>query len=1065
MAKTNFRALNLHAPKPLTPEQRAFVDRVVAQHIERTRGSKELTQEHRAILADWKHTLSFWSQFKEAKYPIVSARSDGPRFWDVDGNEYIDLAIGMGVNFFGHRAPFLHDALRRQMDEGLELGTQSDLTGKVARLIHELTGCERVTFSNTGTEAVMVAIRLARAATKRNKLVIFRESYHGIFDGVLAAEEEGRIVPVGLGTPASMIEDVVILEYGAQESLDAIAQLDGLAAVLVEPVQSRNPDLQPQGFLKKLRKLTREREVALIFDEMITGFRIHPGGAQAWFGIDADIAVYGKIVGGGMPVGVIAGKAKFLDYIDGGFWEYGDRSGPQSDMIYFGGTFGRNPATMATAYAALEHMKAAGPQLQADVAERTARFCDALNRTFEREQIPLRAKHFASQWRLVPLGDGDHAQPIELELLWLLLMQRGVYTWERRICFFSTEHRDAEVAYVLDAIRESITEIRAAGFAFRIDEYTPRQFALPSSTQRRQYALAQRPGGQLPYHLPQALWIDGPLDVERLEECFREVIARHESLRSSFVMIDGELLLRRTAEPRFSIERHECDEAHIDEFARTVLQPFDMTAAPLMRVAVIRTAPERHLLLADAHHIVADGLSFNVIASEIMAAYEGRALPPVKYDFRECLALEETVSPDDEAFWRAQLAGELPVLDLPADHARPAERDFRGDHVLTSIDAGTTQRLKELARTTRTSLYMLLLAAYDVLLHRLTLQDDLLVGGVVSGRQDPRRAEAVGMFVNTVVFRARTDRNTPFRDLLEAVRRNCLDVYNHQNFPFEKMAQLNTSRPHDRNALFDTLLSYENATERAFRIRDLRFTAHPFRLPASMFDLSLEVIEEEGALHLDFAYATSLFTRQTIVRWSGYFARILAAILEDPDRPLGDIEIIGQSERAFLTEFNDTSAAYPSESLIDLFEAQVTRTPDNIAVVFEEKELTYRELDQRATDVAYALRERGLGRGDLAGIFLDRSERTVIAILGILKAGATYVPLDLDYPEERTAFMIEDSGCRVVITTRETAERLPESGRALAVEFEELITPHPPFGHLLPSRGEKGFPTDQPKGG
>ena len=435
-SKTNFRALNLHAPKPLTPEQRAFVDRVVAQHIDRTRGSKALTQEHRAILADWKHTLSFWSQFKEAKYPIVSARSEGPRFWDVDGNEYIDLAIGMGVNFFGHRAPFLHDALHRQMSEGLELGTQSDLTGEVARLIHELTGCERVTFSNTGTEAVMVAIRLARAATKRNKIVLFRDSYHGIFDGVLAAEEEGRIVPIGVGTPPSMVEDVIILDYGARESLDAIARIDDLAAVLVEPVQSRNPDLQPQGFLKKLRRLTRERCVALIFDEMITGFRIHPGGAQAWFGIDADIAVYGKIAGGGLPIGVIAGKAKFLDYIDGGYWEYGDRSGPQSDMIYFGGTFGRNPATMATAHAALSALKEAGPRLQAEVSAQTTRFCDALNWYFEREQFPLRAKHFASQFRLVPLGDADHAQPIELELLWLLLMQRGVYTWERRICFF-----------------------------------------------------------------------------------------------------------------------------------------------------------------------------------------------------------------------------------------------------------------------------------------------------------------------------------------------------------------------------------------------------------------------------------------------------------------------------------------------------------------------------------------------------------------------------------------------------------------------------------------------------
>jgi len=239
------------------------------------------------------------------------------------------------------------------MAAGLELGTQSKLTGAAALLLHELTGNERVTFSNTGSEVVMVAIRLARAVTGRPKIVIFKHSYHGIFDGVLAADDDGVIVPVGIGTPQAMIEDVMVLDYDSPESLRIIEDnADVIAGVLVEPVQSRNPDLQPQGFLKKLRRITAAAGTALIFDEMINGFRILPGGAQAWFGIAADIALYGKIVGGGMPVGVIAGKARFLDYIDGGAWAYGDRSGPQSPMIYFGGTFCRNPATMATTISA-----------------------------------------------------------------------------------------------------------------------------------------------------------------------------------------------------------------------------------------------------------------------------------------------------------------------------------------------------------------------------------------------------------------------------------------------------------------------------------------------------------------------------------------------------------------------------------------------------------------------------------------------------------------------------------------------------------------------------------------
>lgn len=1043
ISSVNFRGLNLRGSRALTQQQRRFADEVVARHVARTKSSRELTEKHRAVLADWKHTLSFWGQLKEAKYPIVSARSEGPRFWDLDGNEYIDIAIGMGVHFFGHKPRFIEQALARQMDEGLELGTQCDLTGEVAQLIHELTGVERVAFSNTGTEAVMVAIRLARAATGRNKIVLFRNSYHGIFDGVLAAEEDGEIVPVGLGTPRGMIEDVIVLDYGAPASIEAIAAQAGqLAAVLVEPVQSRNPDLQPQGFLKKLRRITAESGVALIFDEMITGFRIAPGGAQAWFGVEADIAAYGKIVGGGLPIGVIAGKARFLDYIDGGQWRYGDDSGPHSDMIYFGGTFGRNPVTMAAAHAALVHMKEQGLALQADATARTTAFCDALNYWFERERVPLRARHFASQWRIVGLGDFDTFQPIEMELLWLLLMAKGVYTWERRICFFSAVHGEAEIAHVFDAIKDSIREIRAAGFAFETEVYEPRQFAAPSSTQRRQYALSQREGGQLAYHLPQAFWIDGPLDIDRLEDCFREVIRRHESLRTGYALIDGDLTLKTEAEPRFSIERLECEEGAESALIEGLLRPFDLAQPLLLRVAAIRVAPHRHLLVADAHHIAVDGLSFNLIAQEIMALYEGRPLAAPGYDFRACLALQDEAAAGEkgarlEAFWKEQLAGDLPALNLPADHPRPPQHDFRGDHVAAEIEADLTRKLKALAKQNGASLYMVLLAAYNTLLHRLTLQEDVLVGGPASGRGDSRLARAVGMFVNTVVFRNRPTAATPFRTFLEEVKRNAVAVYDHQDYPFESMARLNSSRPAGRNALFDTMLSYENADSRAFTIKDLRFTQRDVHLPAAMFDLGLDVIEENETLHLDFSYATSLFARESVVRWAGYFRRILLEALRDPDCPLGDMEIVGAEERALVEAFNATAASYPAEeTLVTLFERQAAATPDNVAVVCGDIRLTYRELNARANRVAHFLRERrGVRPGDFAAFFLDRSEWVIVAILGILKSGATYVPLDPGYPPDRTEFMVRDSAARVILTRDSLAGRLPAACRELAADL------------------------------
>lgn len=1041
--KTNIAAIrniNLSASGPLTDTQRAFIADLVARYAARTATSKALTQQSRAVLADWKHSLSFWGQLKEAKYPIVSARAEGPRFWDVDGNEYIDIAMGMGVHFFGHKPEPIHNALRHELDHGLDLGTQTALAGQAALLLHELTGVERVAFSNTGTEAVMVAVRLARAVTGRNRIVIFKNGYHGIFDGVLATEQDGDVTPVGIGTPNGMVQDVTILAYDAQESLDAIAAMgDQLAAVLVEPVQSRTPDLQPQGFLARLRRITAQSGIALIFDEMITGFRIHPGGAQAYFGVQADIVTYGKIVGGGLPIGVIAGTARFLDAIDGGVWDYGDRSGPGAAMIYFGGTFCRNPATMAATVAALTMLKNSGPALQEGVTARTTEFCDTLNCWLEREGVPLRAGHFASQWRLVPVGGGDF-QPLELELLFLYLLSQGIYVWERRINFFSAAHGEAEIARVLSVIKEGVRRIRAAGFAFAIESFPNPQFGTPSSPQRRLFTLSQRAGGQLPYHLPQGFWIDGPLDIDRLEDGFRAVIRRHPSLRTGFALIEGELVTNCLREPRFSIERHQGDMAAAEAVINTLLRPFDLARPPLLRVAVVSLSENRHLLLLDAHHIAVDGISFTIICTELMALYQGQALPPVSYDLSRCLALQAEAGnfaqgEADALYWREVLAEDLPLLDLPLDFPRPAAPDFSGGHVALTIEPPATRRLKDLARKNGASLYIVLLAAFEVLIHRLTGQEDILVGGAVSGRRRPELTEAVGMFVNTIVFRDKPRGDLPFREFLAAVRQTCLAAYDHQDYPFENMVTLNSTRPPNRHALFDVMLSYENAGSREFDLPGLRFTRRDILAPAAMFDLHLDIIEESGVLSLDLRYASALFSHETATRFAGYFERIIAEILDDPDRPLGRIPLLDPRELARIDATNETAASFPADAtLVGLFEEQAAAHPDRIAVVAEAETLTYGELADRAATIARTLSAKYHVRpGDRVGILLNRSPLVIACQLGIQKVGAAYVPLDTQAPEALLDNIITDSGCALVLTAGALTERLPATARTVDV--------------------------------
>ncbi|MDF5719770.1 MAG: aspartate aminotransferase family protein [Rhizonema sp. PD37] len=468
-----------------------YLEAFTARYNKRTKTSKQLAQTYRPVITSTLGPIGFSFTLKELCYPIVVKRSLGSKVWDVDGNEYVDLMMGLGVNLFGHNPPFIKAALQEQLEEGIQIGLQLELTGKVAELICELTGMERVYFSTTGTEAVMAAIRLARTVTGRNKIVLFSDSYHGHFDGTLVTTQtvDGIqcTVPITPGIPQNIGEDYLVLDYGNPQSLDAIkAHKHELAAVLVEPVQSRRPDLQPKEFLLQLRQITKELEIALIFDEMITGFRVHPGGAQAWFGLKADIVTYGKIVGGGMPIGIIAGSAAYVDRIDGGMWNYGDTSEPEVETTYLAGTFRRHPLAMAAAHAALKHLKNQGSTLQQQLNQRMSQLVETLNTYFEEEEVPLRLRNFSSWFSPAFVGNfssSEYANPSELrELFYYHLLHRGVMLGGPG-GFLSTAHTDEDINYIIQAFKDSVRELRKGGFLAPIAPHLMKGFSLETREQ------------------------------------------------------------------------------------------------------------------------------------------------------------------------------------------------------------------------------------------------------------------------------------------------------------------------------------------------------------------------------------------------------------------------------------------------------------------------------------------------------------------------------------------------------------------------------------------------------
>ena len=466
----------------LTPAQQDFLNQFTRRYTQKTSASKAYSQQHRAHMADPRVVSGFTPLLKELTYPLVVDRSAGSRLWDLDGNEYVDALNGFGSSLFGHQPEFVKTALHAQIERGYEVGPQHALAGEVCQLLCELTGHERAALCNTGSEAVLGALRMARTVTGRSLVVAFSNSYHGINDEVVVrGTRQLQSRPAASGILPEAVQNMLILDYGTDESLRIIRErAPELAAVLVEPIQSRRPDFQPIEFLKEVRRLTTAAGTALIFDEIITGFRLHPGGAQGAFGIRADLATYGKVIGGGLPIGAIAGSKNYLDALDGGFWQYGDRSVPEVGVTYFAGTFVRHPLALASTQASLRHLRAQGPALPAALNAATASLVAQLNAASQQRRVPLEVVSAGSLWKIKFTTDLPYST-----LLFMLMREKGVHILDNFPCYLTEAHSAADGQQIAAAFASSLDELIAVGFV-------PTTAPAPAPTARRA-ALNQPP--------------------------------------------------------------------------------------------------------------------------------------------------------------------------------------------------------------------------------------------------------------------------------------------------------------------------------------------------------------------------------------------------------------------------------------------------------------------------------------------------------------------------------------------------------------------------------------------
>jgi amino acid adenylation domain-containing protein/non-ribosomal peptide synthase protein (TIGR01720 family) len=1080
----------LPSTNELNEQQKQYLELFIKNYNQRTQKSKQRAQTYRSVLADSRSVAGFRPSTKELVYPIVGERSRGARLWDIDGNEYVDMTMGFGVLLFGHAPPFITAAREEQSQQGIEIGPQSNYAGEVAQLICELTGMERVAFCNSGTEAVMTALRLARTATGRTKIALFSGSYHGHFDGVLAKALPGQFsaTPLAPGISQHAVGDILVLNYGDPKSIDILqAHAHELAAVLVEPVQSRQPDLQPKEFLQKLRQLTATANIALIFDEVLVGFRIHPGGAQAWFGVEADIATYGKIVGGGMPIGVVAGKATYMDGIDGGSWNYGDASYPLAEKTVFAGTFNKNHMGMAVARAVLQHLKDQGPALQQQLNHRTLQFVTTLNTYFEQENVPIRVIHFGSLFRFVFSGN--------LDLFFYHLLFRGVYIWEGRNCFLSTSHTDEDLDYVIQAVKDSVEALRAGGFLVkpsitkRLENIVQSSIAvndiqtlrenvsklqapplipvarntnLPLSlAQERLWFLNQFESNSPLYNIPAAVRLQGQLKVTALEQSFREIICRHEALRTNFITQDGQLL--QIIHPVLSWTMSVIDLQHLSESDREIesqqlatieaQRPFNLAQEPLVRTTLLKLSNTDHVLLLTMHHIVSDGWSMSIIVKELAALYSAfiknqpSPLPelPIQYvDFAvwQRQWLQGDILQSQLAYWKQHLDGATTVLSLPTDRPRPAVQTPRGAHQAIAFSNELSKALKLLSRQEGVSLFMTLLAAFNTLLYHYTAQADILVGSPIANRNRSEIKGLIGYFLNILLLRTDMSGNPSFHELLQRVRKVALEAYDHQDVPFEELIQaLQPVRDLSHTPLVQVMLILDQAiptTEMKFH--DLTWSVISVENFTSKLDLTLTLENTPQGLVGLWEYNTDLFDASTIERMTGHFQTLLTEIVANPNQHLLEIDILTESEKNQLLEnFNNNTRNYPvTETIHRLFEEQVKQTPNKIALESQEIQLTYQNINEKANKIARFLQNLGVKEGEFVGILMQRKAAFLVAILAILKAGGVYVPLDPSYPQERIKYMLVNSKIKILFSEYYCLEKFPDLFQDCC-ELKEII--------------------------
>ncbi|MBF0813751.1 non-ribosomal peptide synthase/polyketide synthase [Staphylococcus saprophyticus] len=542
---------------------------------------------------------------------------------------------------------------------------------------------------------------------------------------------------------------------------------------------------------------------------------------------------------------------------------------------------------------------------------------------------------------------------------------------------------------------------------------------LASSPQKRLYVLNEMMDGQTAYNMPSMLEVRGEVDVERVQSAFQSLVNRHEALRTHFDTVDSEPVQIIDEQANITVDYEEVSTEDYEQLLNRFIRPFNLAHAPLLRVKVVKCAEQRYVLLFDMHHIISDGFSINLIIKEFTALYHGQALETLTAQYKDYSEWMHTRDLSDQrSFWLSQFEEDAPVLDLPYDHARSIQQSYTGKSVSVEVPEELRQEIQKLSQTTGSTDFMILLASFNVLLHKYSRQEDIVVGSPISGRTHKDTENMLGMFVNTLAMRAYPERSKTFNQLLSEVKDTALKAYDNQEYPLEALVdEIVETRDLTRNPLFDVLFTLQNNETESLQIEDWSIEQKEPSTTNAKFDLSMTIFDDDG-YKISLEFAEELFNQDTVARMLDHYLEILKHSVQQPEQKISDLQMITKQEEAkIFNEFNDTAVPFNNtKTFVEIFEAQVAKTPNEIAITYEGESLTYAMLNAKANQLANYLRIEGVQPNTLVGLMTNRRLEMMIGIYGILKAGGAYVPIDPNYPSDRINYILGDSQPNVLLT-------------------------------------------------